>query len=77
MIRIQNHRGRYDYVSPDAVASIQEAGTSSQWHGIRSFVKLFDGRLIESSEDAALIAERIDEAKRGRISSEIPSKGGV
>lgn len=65
MICIQNYRGQYSYVSPDAVASITEAGTNSKWHGIRSFVTLFDGRLIESCEDAELIAERIDEAKRG------------
>ena len=65
MICIQNYRGQYSYVSPDAVASITEAGTSSKWHGIHSFVTLFDGRLIESGEDAWLIAKRVDDVKRG------------
>ena len=64
MICIQNYRGQYSYVSPDAVASITEAGTNSKWHGIHSFVTLFDG-LIESCEDAELIARRVVDAKRG------------
>ena len=38
------------YVAPANIARITEAGVSSQWHGIRSFVRLFDGAVLECSE---------------------------
>lgn len=37
-------------VAPSAIACITEASTSSQWHGIRAYVKLFDGKVIEVCE---------------------------
>ena len=48
------------YVAPANIARITEAGVSSQWHGIRSFVKLFDGVVLECSEVAADIAAQIE-----------------
>ncbi|MBB1599940.1 hypothetical protein [Variovorax sp. UMC13] len=56
MIRITSHTGTTHYVAPAAIAEIVEAGASSQWHGIRSVVRLFDGRVIEASETAEQIA---------------------
>ena len=46
------------YVAPAAIARITEAGVSSQWHGIRSIVKLFDGTTLECSEVACDIAKQ-------------------
>lgn len=58
MIQMTDHDGRSHYVAASAVAQISEAGPSSAWHGIRSFVKLFDGRVLEVQETpAALIAK--------------------
>lgn len=47
------------YVAPNNIARITEAGTSSQWHGIRSIVKLFDGKVLECSEVASDIAKQL------------------
>ena len=47
------------YVAPANIARITEAGTSSQWHGIRSLVRLFDGAVLECSEVAADIAKEL------------------
>lgn len=56
VIRITGIDGRAHYVSPSAIASITEAGASSQWHGVKAIVRLFDGRVIEASETAQEIA---------------------
>jgi hypothetical protein len=49
------------YVAPDNVARITEAGTSSQWHGIRSYVRLFDGDTLECSETVDHINRMIND----------------
>ena len=51
------------FVDPRNIARITEAGVSSQWHGIRSFVRLFDGAVLECSEVAADIAKQASAAK--------------
>ncbi|WP_454691189.1 hypothetical protein [Achromobacter aloeverae] len=60
MIRITNMDGRVHYLAPAAIARIVEAGAN--WHGIRSYVKTFDGKTIEASEDAATLAAAIEAA---------------
>ncbi len=40
------------YVSPQAIDFVIAAGPSSQWHGIRCYVHLFDGGTIEVAETA-------------------------
>ena len=44
-------------------AKVTEAGTSSQWHGIRAVVRLFDGSIIESSEGLAVLQLQIDQVQ--------------
>ena len=61
MIRITDSDGRATYLAPTAIASVADAGTSSQWHGILSFVRTFDGRTIEARETAAYIAAQIED----------------
>lgn len=51
------------YVAPTAIARVTEAGVSSQWHGIRSIVKLFDGTVLECSEVASDINKKVMEQK--------------
>jgi hypothetical protein len=51
------------YVAADNIARITEAGVSSQWHGIRSFVRLFDGAMLECSEVASDISKQVSEAR--------------
>ena len=56
MITITDMNGRKHHLSAAAIASVTEASTSSQWHGIRSIVKLFDKSIIEAQEPAQQIA---------------------
>lgn len=50
------------YLAPQAIARITEAGASSQWHGIRSIVRTFDGEVLECSETAREINAAIEHA---------------
>lgn len=52
------------YVAPDNICRITEAGISSQWHGIRSIVKLFDGTTLECDEHAEVINAAIKKSRR-------------
>ena len=52
MIRVTDYKGATHYVAPLHIVHIKEASTSSQWHGIRSIVKLDTGEVIESSDRA-------------------------
>lgn len=63
MIKLTDINGAAHLVHPDAIARITEAGTSSQWHGIASYVKLMDGTLLECREQHREIVRQL-----GRIS---------
>ncbi|ODP33098.1 hypothetical protein [Pandoraea sp. ISTKB] len=59
MIEITDIDGRSMFLSPLAIASVTEAGAPSQWHDIRSFVRTFDGRVIECRTEARELARSI------------------
>jgi hypothetical protein len=56
MIEVNDTYGRRVFLAPSAIAEILEAGASSQWHGIRAYIRTFDGRTIEVRESASEIA---------------------
>lgn len=39
------------YVSSKSISCIEPASNSAAWHGVRSIVRLFDGRVLEVSEN--------------------------
>lgn len=49
------------YVATSAIARISEAGASSQWHGIRAHVTLFDGQKLEVEQQASEINKLIEQ----------------
>jgi len=51
------------YVAPANICRITEAGASSQWHGIRSIVRLFDGTTLECSEGVKDIYAAVEELR--------------
>lgn len=59
MIQLSDIDGRTILLHPDAIAQVTEAGTSSPWHGIRAFIKTFDGRTLEVSETVTQILARM------------------
>ena len=51
-----------EYVAAANVARITEADAASQWHGIRSIVRLLDGGVIECNETADSIRKMVEAA---------------
>ena len=60
MIELIDLNGKRHYLHPDAIARVTEAGASSQWHGIKSIVKCFDGQVIECGASAKDVARVIE-----------------
>ena len=63
MIQVTNIYGKKVFLAPSAIAEIIEAAASSQWHGIRAYIRTFDGRTIEVRESVDEIALAIQGAK--------------
>lgn len=58
MIQLTGINRNAIHLAPAAIASVTEAGASSQWHGICSIVRTFDGQVLEVRERAADIAQQ-------------------
>ena len=63
MIKITDINGRVRYIAATSVSSITEAGTSSQWHGVRCLVKTIEGDVIEAQETASDVAKQVEAQK--------------
>lgn len=61
MIKPTDMNGLDVYMAARNVASVNEAGQSSQWYGIRSIVRTFDGAVIECQQEARHVARLIAE----------------
>ena len=59
MIELSDTNGRKVFLATAAIAEVREAEASSQWHGIRAYVKTFDGRTFEARETAEAIAKQV------------------
>lgn len=64
MIKLSDSNGTAIYLAADAIASIQEAGPSSAWHGIRSYVRTFDGKTYEVQQDTSQINAAVEAAEQ-------------
>lgn len=65
MIEIRKANGSTAFLAPAAIASIEESGASSKWHGIQAYVRTFDGRTIETSDTAESLVRAIRDALSG------------
>lgn len=59
MIRITDSNGHAHLVNAQGILQVQEASPGSHWHGVRSYVRLFDGRTIEARETINEVSELI------------------
>ncbi len=57
MLKITTLQGRAVYVRPSTVSSIREADAGGRFHGIRSYVHLTNGHVIESTDEADALAK--------------------
>lgn len=60
-LRLTTHEGRALslFVGPTNCVQVEEAGASQKWHGIRSNVRVDNGKWFEVREDAAQIARML------------------
>ncbi len=65
MIELTDINRRKHYLAPADIARVQEAGTSSQWHGICAIVHTFDGQVLEVRERASDIASQVGMRREG------------
>lgn len=63
MIEITDHTGRKHFVATTTISDIREIAESSTGDGIRSHVRLMDGRVVQSRDDAADLAMAITHRK--------------
>ncbi|UVL70612.1 hypothetical protein [Pseudomonas protegens] len=47
------------HLAAAAIASVTEAGASSQWHGICAIIRTLDGQVLEVRERADAIAQQL------------------
>jgi hypothetical protein len=59
VIEVNDTYGRKVFLAASAVAEVIEAGVSSQWHGVKAYIRTFDGRTIEVRESASDIARML------------------
>ncbi|WP_449432336.1 hypothetical protein [Pseudomonas putida] len=63
MIQLTGINRNAIHLAPAAIASVTEAGASSQWHGICAIVRTFDSQVLEVRERADDIVRQIKEAQ--------------
>ena len=57
MIKLTDSSGYDVYLAPQNISMINDTAMASQWHGIRSIVRTFDGAVIECQQDATKVAK--------------------
>lgn len=63
MILITDINGRRHMLNRSAIARISEPGDCAAWHGVRAYVALFDGTIIESRDSVVEIAAQIEKGR--------------
>lgn len=60
MVKINRRNQHPLYAATNAIASVETPSASSQWHGIASIVRMFDGRVIESTDRPEVIVAQVE-----------------
>ena len=70
MIEVTDSNGRKHLLSPDAIVRVSEAETSSQWHGIRSYIETMHGRTIECQQSVQEVRKLLQSLELSRLSAD-------
>jgi uncharacterized protein YlzI (FlbEa/FlbD family) len=62
VIKLTDIDGKAFYLAPAAILQIDEAGTSSRWHGINTIIRTFDKRTVEVRERADQVIAAMESA---------------
>lgn len=63
MIEVTDSNGRTHLLNPDYIVRIEEAGASSQWHGIRCHIKTSDSAVIGCQQSVADVRKLIQQSE--------------
>jgi len=69
MITVTDTKGNKHHLALDAIARVSEASTASRWHGIRAYIKTFDGHELDVWEDAEQVLAQIEAEEARRAES--------
>ena len=69
MIEVTDSNGRKHLLNPDAIVRVSEAETSSQWHGIRSYIETMHGRTIECQQSVQEVRKLLQSLELSRLSA--------
>ncbi|QIL72311.1 hypothetical protein G7048_19305 [Diaphorobacter sp. HDW4B] len=69
MIEVIDNTGVRHLLNADGIVRVSEAGTSSQWHGIRSWITMMDGKTIDCQQNVQEVKKLLldDEVRRLRV----------
>lgn len=67
MIEITDHTGRRHFVATSVISDIREIPEGAPGNGIRCHVRLLDGRVIQSRDDAAQLAIAVNARVDGSL----------
>jgi len=77
MIEIYNREGVAAYVQAEDIKAITPAQGSSMWHGTYSYVRLSDGKTIESCQAADVLRKAVEEAEGKKRDEMLKSLGAI
>lgn len=70
MIEVTDINGRRHLLNPDGIVRVSEAATSSQWHGIRSYIETMHGRTIECQQSVQEVRKLLQSLELSRLSAD-------
>lgn len=63
MIEVTDRNGMTHLLHPDGILRVSEAGASSQWHGIRSYIETTLGTTIDCQQSLQEVHSRLKALK--------------
>lgn len=62
MLKLTDINGKTVLLNAGNIAQVTQAGASSQWHGVRAYVRTMDGRTLEIQESVDVIESMLIES---------------
>ena len=70
MIEVTDCNGHRHLLNPDGIVRVSEAGTSSQWHGIRSYIVTMHGKTIECQQSVQEVQKLLQALEQSRLGAD-------
>lgn len=70
MIEVIDSNGRKHLLNPDGIVRVSEAGTSCQWHGIRSYIVTMHGLTIECQQSVQEVQKLLRALELSRLGAD-------